>query len=121
MRNIDIKMKLKLIVGLIGVLSLSSFSTLPSSDDTDKKEQENWVIGPFHRPEGVNPVLTPQPTSFYCPMRKEQVKWEESDIFNPAATVKDGKIVGSIVLKITRHKASGRELPVSGMLKAWME
>ena len=52
MRNIDIKMKLKLIVGLIGVLSLSSFSTLPSSDDTDKKEQENWVIGPFHRPEG---------------------------------------------------------------------
>ncbi|KAA5450471.1 hypothetical protein F2Y53_13500, partial [Bacteroides cellulosilyticus] len=86
-------MKLKLIVGLIGVLSLSSFSTLPSSDDTDKKEQENWVIGPFHRPEGVNPVLTPQPTSFYCPMRKEQVKWEESDIFNPAATVKDGKIV----------------------------
>ena len=26
-------------------------------------------------------------------MRKEQVKWEESDIFNPAATVKDGKIV----------------------------
>ena len=26
-------------------------------------------------------------------MRKEQVKWEESDVFNPAATVKDGKIV----------------------------
>ena len=93
MRNIDIKMKLKLIVGLIGVLSLSSFSTLPSSDDTDKKEQENWVIGPFHRPEGANPVLTPQPTSFYCPMRKEQVKWEESDIFNPAGSVIDGRIV----------------------------
>lgn len=30
-------MKLKLIMGLIGVLSLSSFSTLPSSDDTDKE------------------------------------------------------------------------------------
>ena len=28
-------MKLKLIMGLIGVLSLSSFSTLPSSDDID--------------------------------------------------------------------------------------
>ena len=26
-------------------------------------------------------------------MRKQQVKWEESDTFNPAATVKDGKIV----------------------------
>ena len=44
MRNIDIKMKLKLIVGLIGVLSLSSFSTLPSSDDTDKKEQDPGSI-----------------------------------------------------------------------------
>lgn len=86
-------MKLKLIMGLIGVLSLSSFSTLPSSDDIDKKPQESWVIGPFLRLEGVNPVLVPQPTSFHCPMRKEQVKWEESDVFNPAATVKDGKIV----------------------------
>ncbi len=46
-------MKLKLIMGLIGVLSLSSFSTLPSSDDTDKKPQESWVIGPFLRPEGL--------------------------------------------------------------------
>lgn len=86
-------MKLKLVIGLIGVLSFSSFSTLPSSDGTDKKQPENWVIGPFIRPEGVNPVLSPQLTSFYCPMRKEQVKWEESDTFNPAATVKDGKIV----------------------------
>ena len=32
-------MKLKLIMGLIGVLSLSSFSTLPSSDDIDKQPQ----------------------------------------------------------------------------------
>lgn len=53
----------------------------------------DWMVGPFLRPEGVNPVLSPQPTSFYCPMQKEQVKWEESDVFNPAATVKDGKIV----------------------------
>ena len=81
MRNIDIKMKLKLIVGLIGVLSLSSFSTLPSSDDTDKKEQENWVIGPFHRPEGANPVLTPQPASVEGPGRKGQVRWEGGDLF----------------------------------------
>lgn len=80
-------------MGLIGVLLLSSFSTVHSSDDTDKKPQESWAIGPFLRLAGVNPVLVPQPTSFYCPMRKEQVKWEESDIFNPAAAVKDGKIV----------------------------
>ena len=37
-------MKLKLIMGLIGVLSLSSFSTLPSSDDTDKKPQARSYV-----------------------------------------------------------------------------
>ena len=99
-------------MGLIGVLSLSSFSTLPSSDDTDKKPQESWVIGPFLRPEGVNPVLVPQPTSFHCPMRKEQVKWEESDVFNPAATVKDGKIVVLYRAEDNSAQGIGKRLPV---------
>ena len=58
-----------------------------------EEQDNNWMLGPFQRPEGVNPVISPLPTEFYCPMRKQQVKWEESDTFNPAATVKDGKIV----------------------------
>ena len=114
-------MKLKLIMGLIGVLSLSSFSTLPSSDDIDKKPQESWVIGPFLRLEGVNPVLVPQPTSFHCPMRKEQVKWEESDVFNPAATVKDGKIVVLYRAEDNSAQGIGKELPVSVMPRVRME
>ena len=56
------------------VLPLKPVIRVATKED-DKKEQENWVIGPFHRPEGVNPVLTPQPTSFYCPMRKDQEAW----------------------------------------------
>ncbi|MDR1779900.1 MAG: glycoside hydrolase family 130 protein, partial [Tannerella sp.] len=59
--------------------------------------QENplpdWALGGFVRPEGVNPIITPDPASrFLCPMRNESVGWEESDTFNPASTVKDGKI-----------------------------
>ena len=65
----------------------------PCLDTTQKEQDNNWVIGPFLRPEGVNPVISPLSTEFYCPMRKQQVKWEESDTFNPAATTKDGKIV----------------------------
>ena len=62
---------------------------------TGQKEQtdKQWVLGPFVRPEGVNPVISPRMTTFQCPMRKQLVKWEESDTFNPAATVKDGKII----------------------------
>ena len=86
-------MKLKFIIGVVSILSACGFTNAPSLDTTQEEQDNNWVIGPFHRPEGVNPVISPQPTEFYCPMRKQQVKWEESDTFNPAATTKDGKIV----------------------------
>ena len=52
-----------------------------------------WALGGFVRPKGANPIISPNPeTKFFCPMRKEMVGWEESDTFNPAATVKDGKM-----------------------------
>jgi len=53
----------------------------------------NWALGGFERPQSVNPIIIPDPnSSFFCPMNKTAVKWEESDTFNPAAVVKDGKI-----------------------------
>ena len=52
-----------------------------------------WALGGFVRPEGVNPIIQPRPESkFNCPMRKELVGWEESDTFNPAATLKGDTI-----------------------------
>lgn len=54
----------------------------------------NWTFGGFQRPAGVNPVISPDSTTtFFCPMNKKQVDWESNDTFNPAATIKDGKIV----------------------------
>ncbi|MDR2026118.1 MAG: glycoside hydrolase family 130 protein [Prevotellaceae bacterium] len=59
----------------------------------DQNILPDWALGGFVRPEGANPALTPNAESrFYCPMRKEQVGWEESDVFNPAAVVKDDRI-----------------------------
>lgn len=70
------------------------------SINSTKAEQENkdgtkeWVIGPFVRPEGKNPIMRPiVETEFFCPMRQQMVKWEESDVFNPAAIAKDSCIV----------------------------
>jgi len=52
-----------------------------------------WAFGGFVRPEGKNPVISPDPTVlFNCPMRKQPVGWEESDTFNPAAVVKGDTI-----------------------------
>ena len=53
----------------------------------------DWALGGFVRPEKVNPIITPNPSNqFDCPMQDKKIGWEESDVFNPAATVKDGKI-----------------------------
>ncbi|MRY91474.1 hypothetical protein GKD63_23830, partial [Parabacteroides distasonis] len=87
------KLELKFIIGVVGILTACGFTDAPSLDTPPEEQDNNWTLGPFLRPEGVNPVISPLPTEFYCPMRREQVKWEESDTFNPAATVKDGKIV----------------------------
>ena len=53
----------------------------------------DWAFGGFVRPEGVNPIISPDEASvFNCPMKGEEVKWEFADTFNPAAVVKDDKI-----------------------------
>jgi predicted GH43/DUF377 family glycosyl hydrolase len=80
----------KLIICLMLTVAISACVQRPQKCGNSLPE---WALGGFVRPEGVNPVIRPNAeSSFYCPMRSEQVKWEESDVFNPAATVKDGKL-----------------------------
>lgn len=53
---------------------------------------EQWMIH-FDKVPAVNPILGPIPSSsFICPIRREPVRWEEKDVFNPAAVVKDNKV-----------------------------
>ena len=53
----------------------------------------DWALGGFVRPEKANPIITPNPSNqFDCPMQDKKIGWEESEVFNHAATVKDGKI-----------------------------
>ncbi len=59
-----------------------------------KNTLPDWAFGGFVRPAGVNPVISPDSTSrFMCPMNQRATDWESNDTFNPAATIKDGKIV----------------------------
>lgn len=66
----------------------------------------DWAFGGFVRPAGVNPVIKPNAaTKFFCPMQNDSVGWEESDTFNPAAVVKDGKIC--ILYRAEDNSATG--------------
>jgi len=53
----------------------------------------HWQIGPFTRPTN-GPVITPDKAAlFHDPIRKAPVHWEALHTFNPAAIVRNGKIV----------------------------
>lgn len=55
--------------------------------------QESWMLGPFTKPS-VNPVISPNPAArFRSPTNDSIVAWEAYATFNPAAVVKDGKVV----------------------------
>lgn len=74
---------------LTGLIALAVNANAQKADTNLPK----WALGPFVRPAGVNPIVKPDTASvFYDPMHKEQWHWENSDTFNPAATVKNDKI-----------------------------
>ncbi|HLL88050.1 MAG TPA: glycoside hydrolase family 130 protein [Tepidisphaeraceae bacterium] len=52
-----------------------------------------WELGPFSKHDDVNPILLPrEDTTFRCPLQGKAVRWEEKDVFNPAAVVNGDKV-----------------------------
>jgi predicted GH43/DUF377 family glycosyl hydrolase len=52
-----------------------------------------WMLGPFEKPAGVNPVISPRRGStFLSPVNDSSVHWEEYATFNPAAIVRQGRV-----------------------------
>jgi predicted GH43/DUF377 family glycosyl hydrolase/lysophospholipase L1-like esterase len=58
------------------------------------QDAQLWQIGPFTRPATGNPVIAPRPEStFTDPVLKTPAHWEALHTFNPAAIVREGKVV----------------------------
>ena len=55
-------------------------------------QQKKWMIAPFVKQDSVNPCLVPLKTKFRDPILNTQVAWEEKDVFNPAAVVRNNKV-----------------------------
>ena len=71
--------KLKSVIYLISMMTLAGCSGQKQASVAVEEQSGQWILGPFVRPEGVNPVISPQPTTFQCPMRfcrkKGDVRW----------------------------------------------
>jgi len=78
-------------VFILFVILTSSCNNSPENKDHGKEPE--WALLPFSKVDEVNPIMSPDSTSqFFCPVRKEQVRWEEKDVFNPAAVVKNDTV-----------------------------
>ncbi len=53
---------------------------------------QSWMLTPFTKQDEANPILKPSSDSFRDPILNQLVAWEEKDVFNPAAVVRDGKV-----------------------------
>jgi len=76
---------------LLSVLIVASFSVAHAQ--SGQPGLPTWVLGPFTRP--VNePVIKPRPESvFHDPFQPSPVHWEALHTFNPAAIVRNGKVM----------------------------
>ena len=72
---------------VLGMIFLSVFVILASS--VTAAAASDWQLGPFIRPVDQPVIVRRSDTTFLCPMRKQNVHWESSDTFNPAAVVYD--------------------------------
>ncbi|HJU74025.1 MAG TPA: glycoside hydrolase family 130 protein [Gemmatimonadaceae bacterium] len=65
----------------LAVLAAACSAATPDAAD--------WRLGPFAKPQGVNPVITPDSArTFTSPPDRRSVRWEEMATFNPAAVVR---------------------------------
>lgn len=58
-----------------------------------QKPEKPWMLGPFQKQNALNPIVSAKATTtFFCPVRRDTVRWEEKDVFNPATVVRNGKV-----------------------------
>ncbi|NVJ72046.1 MAG: glycosidase, partial [Flavobacteriaceae bacterium] len=76
------------------LFSIATLFTILSCQNTPQiQEEQSWQLGPFEKLDKVNPILKPSTDlSFMDPIRKEEVFFEEKNVLNPTAVVKDGKV-----------------------------
>ncbi len=83
----------KFLFAFILPVLFSACKVSPSENTTSAEgSAAGWAMLPFEKIDSVNPVLLPGDNVFTCPILKQEVKWEEKDVFNPAAIVRDNKV-----------------------------
>ncbi|MHA8065353.1 glycoside hydrolase family 130 protein [Aquirufa sp. ROCK2-A2] len=58
-----------------------------------QKAKQDWTMMDFQKLDSQNPILNPTLTQvFDCPIQGKKVAWENKNVLNPTALIKDGKV-----------------------------
>ena len=80
-----------LIVPIAAVVLTAPCFVVRAGDSPGDRAMRAWDIGPFVK--HPKPVLSPTSDSrFQCPILGKEVRWEEQNVYNPAAVVRNGKV-----------------------------
>lgn len=83
--------RLLLLSCVVGILFL--FSCSPQKENQTKEVSDTtWAILPFVKVDSLNPILAAGDRMFTCPILKKEISWEEKDVFNPAAVVRNDSV-----------------------------
>lgn len=83
--------KLLLCSGVVGIFFL--FACSPQKGNQAKEINDtSWAILPFMKVDSLNPILAAGDGKFFCSILKKEVNWEEKDVFNPAAVVRNDSV-----------------------------
>jgi predicted GH43/DUF377 family glycosyl hydrolase len=62
-------------------------------NNSENISKTHWAFPHFEKVDSLNPILNPSDTlTFQDPITNKMVKWEERNVLNPTAVVKDNKV-----------------------------
>jgi predicted GH43/DUF377 family glycosyl hydrolase len=86
------KLKTTLIMVLLTLSIICCKTEKNENADKGQLRDTTWALLPFVKADSANPVLLPGDNTFVCPILRREVRWDEKDVFNPAAVVREGKV-----------------------------
>ena len=106
----------RLIIPLVFVVGCNESSNNSAVDNSTRTGDSVDAFFSFQKLDSVNPVLQPDSSQvFIDPIWNKQVKWEEKDVFNPAAVVRND----TLFLVYRAEDKVGKHAGVSRLGLAW--
>jgi beta-1,2-mannosidase len=79
-------------INVMGILFPFIFLALTFCSSPKSASDTSWALLPFEKVDSLNPVLAAGQNFFHCPVLNREIKWDNKDVFNPAAVVRDGRV-----------------------------